>query len=67
MAHTYAILEVSYPTYQEIYALLRSADYGHAIRAASDGEVIDMDGIALRLKKTFVDELSWSTGSNPPS
>lgn len=44
MTHTYALLEVSRPAYEEIQAKLIEAGYDHAIN--KDGE-IDMHGIAL--------------------
>lgn len=50
MTRTYAILEVSPAVYAEVRAkmLPQQADYG-AIREHPDGEIIDMDGIALRM------------------
>jgi hypothetical protein len=44
MTYTYAILEVSPPTYDEIAAKLREAGYDHAFNA--EGE-IDLHGLAL--------------------
>ncbi len=41
--HTYATLEVSATTYNEVKTLLTLAAYGHAF----DGDLIDMHGIAL--------------------
>ncbi len=48
MTRTYAILEISRKAYNEIKALLKAADYGHAF--AFNGDVIDMHGIALKAK-----------------
>ena len=42
--HTYAILEVSPETYEEIKKKLEAASYQHAFH----GDVIDMHGIALQ-------------------
>lgn len=44
MTYTYALLDVSGPTYDEIAAKLRAAEYDHAFH--EDG-AIDMHGIAL--------------------
>jgi hypothetical protein len=44
MTHTYAILDVSKKTFDEIRAKLDAAGYQHAF----DRDVIDMHGIALR-------------------
>ena len=49
MTHTYALLEVSNATYQEVKRKLMDAGYAHAIN--SDGE-IDMHGIALIVDKS---------------
>ena len=49
MTHTYALLEVSNATYQEVKRKLMDAGYAHAIN--SDGE-IDMHGIALVVDKS---------------
>lgn len=48
MTHTYAVLEVPNAVYAAIRALLGAAEYDHAFHAGTDGEVIDMHGIALR-------------------
>ncbi len=48
--HTYAVLDVPRAVYAAVRALLDAADYGHAFHAEKDGEVIDMQGIALRAK-----------------
>lgn len=50
MTHTYAVLDVPRAVYAAVRALLDRADYGHAFHAGKDGEVIDMHGIALRVK-----------------
>jgi hypothetical protein len=50
MTHTYAILDVPRAVYAAVRALLDAASYAHAFHAEADGEVIDMHGIALRLK-----------------
>ncbi|MDQ3562701.1 MAG: hypothetical protein M3436_00700 [Pseudomonadota bacterium] len=44
MTHTYAVLEVSQATYDEIKAKLIEAGYNHAFHA----HLIDMHGIALK-------------------
>lgn len=49
MTHTYAILDVPRAVYAAVRALLEAADYSHAFHQ-DDGEVIDMQGIALRSK-----------------
>lgn len=51
MAHTYSVLEISASAYQEIHALLRSANYHHVFHDTKDGEVIDMHGLALQQKE----------------
>lgn len=51
MSHTYAILEVSHATYEEIRTKLLDAGYQHALDRDADGEVIDMHGIALQCGK----------------
>jgi hypothetical protein len=57
VSYTYAVLEVTQTTYDEIAKKLRDAGYGHAfetVREATVGgtlapaEIIDMHGIALR-------------------
>jgi hypothetical protein len=50
MTYTYAILDIPATAYAAVRALLKAADYGHAFHAETDGEVIDMHGIALRSK-----------------
>lgn len=50
MTHTYAVLDVPHAVYAAVRALLAAADYSHAFHAETDGEVIDMHGIALRSK-----------------
>jgi hypothetical protein len=46
--HTYAILEVTHPTYTEIAERLRKAKYDHAFGVDGKAEIVDMDGIALK-------------------
>ena len=46
--YTYAILEVSRVVYDEVRLKLVAAGYESSIDRDSDGEVIDMHGIALR-------------------
>ena len=49
MTYTYALLDISAATYEEIKRLLQEAEYDHAFHDDGDGhEVIDMHGIALR-------------------
>ena len=50
MTYTYAVLDVPNAIYAAVRALLAAADYEHAFHKDSDGEVIDMHGIALRSK-----------------
>jgi len=50
MTYTYAILEVSESTYQEIRKLLDEAGYQQAFHEHEDGEVVDMRGIALKAR-----------------
>lgn len=50
MTHTYAILDVPRAVYAAVRALLDAASYQHAFHADGEGEVIDMQGIALRSK-----------------
>lgn len=50
MTYTYATLDVPRAVYAAVRALLDRADYQYAFHADSDGEVIDMHGIALRSK-----------------
>jgi hypothetical protein len=45
MTHTFALLDVSGPTYDEIEKLLRTAGYDHCFGHAQDA--IDMHGIGL--------------------
>lgn len=45
MTYTYAILEVSAQTFDEVLRKLREAGYDHAID--DDSRLIDMHGIAL--------------------
>ncbi len=46
--HTYAILEVSQATYDEIKKKLQDAGYQHQIYQDDPDEIVDMFGIALR-------------------
>ncbi len=48
--YTYAVLEVSAATYDEIAAKLRAAGYDHAFD--SEEQTISMQGIALRAEST---------------
>jgi hypothetical protein len=50
MTYTYAILDVSQTTWNEVAEGLRNAGYGHAF----DGNIIDMHGIALQLKPSKI-------------
>lgn len=49
--HTFAIMEVSQATYDEVRKKLEEAEYHHAVIQQPNGgsEVLDMDGIALML------------------
>lgn len=51
MTYTYALMDVSEATYQEIKAKLLEAGYSHALHDGDDGIVLDMHGIALRKQK----------------
>lgn len=51
--HTFAVLEVSKETYEEIATKLRDAGYGHAFQGLVEEngriyEDVDMHGIAIR-------------------
>lgn len=50
MTHTrtYALVGVSDAAYREIERLLREAGYGRALVSRAEGDLIDMDGLALR-------------------
>ena len=48
MTHTYAILEVSAPTFREIKGRLEASGYAHAFH----DDVIDLHGIALKARQT---------------
>jgi hypothetical protein len=62
MSHTYAVLEVPHAVYAAVKALLLAADYGHAVHAERDGEVIDMHGLALQSRGgSTVDDVSVSS------
>ncbi len=47
--HTFAELEVSRPTFNEIYELLAIAGYHHAF--LNDDSMIDMKGIAIVIRE----------------
>lgn len=50
MTHTYVVLELSQPAYQEIADKLKAAGYEHAFSFGKDYQgraVIDMQGIAV--------------------
>lgn len=49
--HTYALLPVSWKTYDEIFLALQEAGYDHAIFKDGGRVVIDMHGIALARKE----------------
>jgi hypothetical protein len=53
MTYTYAIMEVSRETFEEILRKMQEAGYEHAIHAERSGRdpVIDMHGIALAVKE----------------
>jgi hypothetical protein len=51
MTFTYATMEVSKATYEEIKTKLIEADYDHAIVRDDGSEVLDMHGIALKEEK----------------
>jgi len=48
VTHTYAVLEVPAAVYAAVRALLDQAKHDHAFVLRTDGEVIDMHGIALK-------------------
>lgn len=48
--YTYAILEVSKETFDEIYKLLHVSGYEELFQDYPDGRVIDMHGIGLKKK-----------------
>jgi len=52
MTYTYALMDVSESTYNEIKKKLEDAGYQHALHDDRDGDgvVLDMHGIALRLE-----------------
>lgn len=65
MTYTYAILDVSQRSFDEIARKLRDADYHHAF----DRDVIDMHGIALRgddRSRTHDPETRHCTRCNEP-
>lgn len=57
MTYTYAILEVSIETYNEIKEKLEKVEYNHVFHKQIDGRiVIDMNGIALANYKKVEDD-----------
>jgi hypothetical protein len=48
--HTYSVLAVPPAVYAAVRALLAAAGYDHAFHEKTDGEVIDMHGIALQAR-----------------
>jgi hypothetical protein len=54
--HTYAVLDVSKPTFDEIKGLLEKAGYQHAFDTHDGRLLIDMHGIALADENTKSDE-----------
>jgi hypothetical protein len=48
--HTYTVLPVPRAVYAAVRALLAAAGYDHAFHEGTDGEVIDMHGIALQAR-----------------
>lgn len=50
MSHTYAVLEVSHETFEEVYRALEIAGYQHAFHEDNGRTVIDMHGVALAKK-----------------
>jgi hypothetical protein len=46
--HTYVVMEVSQPVYDEVRHRMMEAGYQHALHSGDGAEVIDMHGIALR-------------------
>ena len=51
MTHTYALMEVSQNTFDEIKQKLQEAGYTHAILREEPNEHLDMHGIALALER----------------
>lgn len=49
--HTYAILELSPESYNEIKEKLMEAEYNHVFHENESGTVIDMHGIAVACEK----------------
>lgn len=50
MAHTYNVLPVPPAVYAAVRALLAAAGHDHAFLEQTDGEVIDLHGIALQAR-----------------
>ena len=65
MSYTYAILEVSQAAYDEIRQKLEQAGYQHAFHRESDGEVVDMHGIALRITDRVPNQGAPNEGTRP--
>lgn len=67
--HTYAILEVSPEAYNEIHEALERAGYHHTfIQGRGEAEIIDMAGIALRMRPyDKVRELNPNMVKIPPA
>lgn len=62
MTYTYAVLEVPGAVFAAVRALLKRAEYEHAFHRETDGEVIDMHGIALQAKPgTTATDITVST------
>lgn len=59
MTYTYAILDVSAPTFDEIAEKLRAAAYHHCF----DRDVIDMHGIALQKESTAMGKRGFGSMS----
>ena len=57
MTYTYAVLDVSRATFEEVARLLNAAGYHHAF----DRDVIDMHGIALRTRQERSDAQETGT------
>ena len=53
LSYTFAELEVSESTFEEIFGLLEAAEYQHAFMAGHKGKttLIDMQGITLKRKE----------------
>lgn len=61
---TYAIVEVSSPTFREIADILRESGYDHAFRENGQGRLtIDLQGLAMRERVIY--SSSEPTDSTP--